>query len=496
MPANWRISSTWMSGQHWGSVGGRKVGTCCGVGPARMRAIPAWREYPVLGSERRVSSRIMSDLLHYRASQTKVKHQILEAYLTVWGGIITSGMWSAMKHRLERGRPATLPFVYVDAFAFTGQYLGDIEDEVEGRVSRVFGSPVIGVRALDGFKTAAEGGRLPSGSSAETRVILFENKPEAYDLLLQTLRLQGWGDRITTSADFAAYTDGQIGVVYGDFADYHESVLEYTSSYCFSFYNLDPYGPQSIPMSIVRPIIAQQGTDAMVNYITERAIRVAGFLADPTQTGARRTLLNYAFLAVEDPGEAGALVEEWCRRYHEEFDQNATRSVDWILGRTGDAYESVHQDLFVKKIPLQFQHMDREMMTLFITTKDPTGAVSINRTLFYASELEKELRYEYRLRTAMKEKETHGQYAMFEAKEFLAMRDAVSKPKVAIETLAEYISAQLTGQTVSFRQVLRVVGGTEAHPDHPPKAVRWLRKHERCSWETGKIRNSTAITFV
>src|SRR5215210_1663174 len=85
-----------------------------------------------------------------RTTQAKIKHTILDRYLSVWGRIIINALRGHIRRAQALGRPFDLHFVYVDCNAFSGRYPGELEDVVAGRAAgTVYGSPVIGVRALD-----------------------------------------------------------------------------------------------------------------------------------------------------------------------------------------------------------------------------------------------------------------------------------------------------------------------------------------------------------
>jgi len=78
-----------------------------------------------------------------RNTQTKVKHEILSSYLDVWGGIIINGSINS-KRKVQRH------FVYVDCFSYLGKYSGEKEDGFQNKSpNTVYGSPIIGIMALD-----------------------------------------------------------------------------------------------------------------------------------------------------------------------------------------------------------------------------------------------------------------------------------------------------------------------------------------------------------
>lgn len=89
----------------------------------------------------------MSSPIEPRPTQTKVKHSILEKYLKAWGGIILMGL------RLKK---PDVHFVYVDCNASNGRFTGELEEIEAGRQPGiVYGSPIIGIQALDSLLQTA-----------------------------------------------------------------------------------------------------------------------------------------------------------------------------------------------------------------------------------------------------------------------------------------------------------------------------------------------------
>jgi hypothetical protein len=100
-----------------------------------------------------------SSVIKPRKIQSRIKHDILSRYIQVWGRIILYGLRSSARIGATTGRPFRTRFVYVDGFAGDGQYDGEDTDKFTGEPrSMIFGSPVIGIEALDSIRelTVAE----------------------------------------------------------------------------------------------------------------------------------------------------------------------------------------------------------------------------------------------------------------------------------------------------------------------------------------------------
>ena len=143
--------------------------------------------------------------LEPRNTQTRVKHEILSSYLDTWGGIIVSG--------LRNARPRVRHFVYVDCFSFLGRYSGEKEEEIQKRESKeVFGSPVIGINALDKLLTHSQ----KMGVDIQISTILVEKDKKVFGDLKETLQSAGYQNRVEETKDFYKLKNGQIAVVNAD----------------------------------------------------------------------------------------------------------------------------------------------------------------------------------------------------------------------------------------------------------------------------------------
>ncbi len=143
----------------------------------------------------------MKNSIEPRSTQTKVKHTILEKYLKAWGGIILKG--------LQRRGATTAHFVYVDCDAGNGRYAGELEDaEADRPKSVVYGSPIVGVQALNSLITTARGYEI----DLRVNAILIEKIPDRYDELKNSLQMAGYSSSLRETAQFSTLANHQIAL--------------------------------------------------------------------------------------------------------------------------------------------------------------------------------------------------------------------------------------------------------------------------------------------
>jgi three-Cys-motif partner protein len=152
--------------------------------------------------------------------QTRVKHEILSRYLDAWGGIIVGG--------LKAKRPRDWHFVYVDCFSYLGKYAGEKEDTFQDKETKtVYGSPIIGISALDKLKNHAQN---KMGMGIRVNCVLVEQDKSTYQELKQTLFETGYSPRIRETCDFHNLGDGQIAVVNADSIEIIDKLLGFCST--------------------------------------------------------------------------------------------------------------------------------------------------------------------------------------------------------------------------------------------------------------------------
>lgn len=467
-------------------------------------------------------------VLEPRDTQTQVKHKILDKYLSAWGGIILNGLGEAAR---RYGKVISSHFVYVDCFAYTGKYSGDVENIwLEKSTGPVVGSSIIGVKVLDDLKSISH---RYTNVTLTTNVILIEQDPKRYTQLLQNLECEGFGARIRHTTDFDTLLPEEIAVVNADCTTLSDKLLKFTTKkYTKAFYLIDPYGPSGIPHDFVQSIVRQDGHDVMINFIYLDLHKKTGAVVNDTEISEKQKK------HVEHWSQAFGS-DEWIkikqeienlRRSRDSYLNHLRNSEDPLMIALGlKPDEAIYDPLFrdmqdnspltdaqltelterklvelyktvlikmdsalaIKVIRLLFPDKDRSMFYLFLTTHDGTGALALNQILFDAKLYESELRYIRN--SAKKQLPKNGQMAMFppEVPE-IPKQQAPSRP--TIDNCAEFICEKFSGKLLTRREVYKLLADEEYYDSEINKAIALLKKKGKAAYD-GNINNSTLITF-
>ena len=144
--------------------------------------------------------------------------------------------------------------------------------------------------------------------------------------------------------------------------------------------------------------------------------------------------------------------------------------------------------LTVKLVDLQFPDRARTIFYLFLTTHDPTGALSLNKILYNAKLWEQEIRS---VRRFSREIET-GQMAFFSAQEHLA--EPTAPPRPLAETVAAEILSRFSNKSATRRAVYRELAAEEYFREELDKALNLLRRQGKAQFE-GTLTNDKIIQF-
>lgn len=419
-----------------------------------------------------------------RSTQTKVKHQILEAYLERWMGIIFWGIKKSPVTIVQRPH-----FVYVDAFSYTGKYPeGDIDNPNSGPV---YGSPVIGIQQLDQFAQYARKENFP----IRRNVILLEKDTDTYRNLLSTLDEIGVGDRVRETTDFHSLHDGEIAVANVDATEMGQVLTDYTDqNYTWAFYLLDPYGGSGIPYDFVRQIVSGPHHDVMINFIYLAFLRDLALVLKPDEelSPAEKKKISLWSNVYGENEWTGVYVD-----YQFNIDTTYGRGMSKdeatriAASRYADVLQSMDQDITVKTIALQFPDRDRIMLYLFLTTHDPTGALAMNEVLYKANLLEQEIRQKVRLEKRIRDS---GQ-AMLPGLAKAFMEEQIDKtPRPDVVEIEEELISRFSGKRINLRTIYRGLVDTDFFPSEIKKALQRLRKKKIVDYP-GKLTNRTYITF-
>ncbi len=437
--------------------------------------------------------------LEPRNTQTRVKHEILSSYLDTWGGIIVSG--------LRNARPRIRHFVYVDCFSFVGRYSCEKEDEIQKRKSKeVFGSPVIGISALD--KLLAHSKKM--GVDIRVSTILVEKKKEICNGLKETLQLAGYQDRIKEETnDFYELKNGQIAIVNADTTQIVDELLAYTTQPdTWAFYLIDPYGPSGISYDFVKKIVSKDKHDVMINFIYEDLLRKTGMCLKENPTPSEKQLVEHWTKAFGGDWWKGiarqTLLAEKENRYLKEalgeYGEGMIIDPEQLTEIKEQKFVSAYRDvlclmdksLVTKLVNLRFGNKERTMFYLFLTTHDPSGALELNRILYDAKYLEYELRY--RLNVAKRIAPPENQMFLIPPEE-IKVPDYERVPRPSIREIESYIFNHFVGQTLSRKDVYYELAHTDYFPSEIDKALRHLRSNGKANFE-GSLGHRTSINFA
>jgi three-Cys-motif partner protein len=430
----------------------------------------------------------MSDtsIIKERDPQTKTKHLILERYAAAWAGIIFNGL-----RREVKDKPGFLHFVYVDAFAYTGRYLRDT-DALPGEATPpepIWGSPVLGIRALDAQVSAA----LQHGFEIHTTAILCERERKHFAPLRESLEMAGLGSRVRETTDFTSLRRQQIAVVRDDFRSIADAVLRYTAGRKFSLVLLDPYGPEEIPYEIVRSFVAGASArrDVIINFPYQDLHKKTGYIRRSDHT-AQRILGHYdALFGDHDwvetyeravgsiaPGKKGesSAVEEALREHYRKRLQDAD------------------PDVAIKDLRLLFPDKERTMFYLFLTTHDPTGALAMNEVLWKADLSQQVSRDHFALASRLRADQQQGQPSLFDEPVGTAAAPR-NEPEVDVDALAGDLVRAFAGRTIVYRDLLRSQAQSEYWPKHLLQAVRRARKLRLAEFDR-TLTNRTQVRFT
>ena len=451
--------------------------------------------------------------LEPRNTQTRVKHEILSRYLDTWGGIIVGGLTKARK-------PADWHFIYVDCFSYLGRYSGELEDIYHDRKGEVDGSPLIGIKALDRLLEHAE---RKMGVRIRVNCILIEKDKRTYQGLLETLQKSGYEARLKETNNLTSLERGQIAVLNADATLLANDLLTYTSNLnAWAFYLIDPRGPSGIPYDFVKKIVSQDHHDVMINFIYQDLLRKTGMcIKDNPNTSEQQLVDNWTRAFNGDwwieLAKKTLQNEEMTRNIREALDGIPMSDMEEGTPFTDEELSAFKEQKFVsayrdvlrtmdkgivnKLVNLRFGEKERTMFYLFLTTHDPTGALSLNRILSDAKYLENELRYQLKMakQTAKKNIPSDGQMKMMFWDE-VTVKEEVSTPEPEItprpskDEISAFIFEKFSGRSATRKEVYKELADTFYFPEEVDKGLRHLRKNGQAQFE-GDPKHSTLIIF-
>jgi len=440
--------------------------------------------------------------LQARDTQTKVKHIILSQYLDTWGGIIFNSLRSSALSKQSHGQKFDIHFVYVDCFAYMGRYACDA-DEDNGIV---YGSPIIGIKSLEKLSETAR----KAGISIRVNSILIEKDTKAFSGLKETLTNVGLMQRVKETTDFRNLKSGEIAIVNADSTTLAKELVGYTTEkYTWAFYLLDPRGPSGIPYDFVRAIVSQDRHDVMINLIYLDLLRKSGMLRNPDLDPQHQQLVENWTRAYNDPTWKNIVLELEEHKYFREAlmgvplddmeegdlldDEQLSQIKEQKLVELYDAKLcEMDPRLVVKLVNLKFSLRERTLFYLFLTTHDPTGALSMNEILYEAKLLEHEMRFRrwYNKVTAP----PPGQLSLgLSIEPPKPVRNEPERP--AQENIAGDLYTRFSGKTLTRREIYRALAEDLYFASEVDGAIRRLKREGRVRFQ-GDLSHDTSITFV
>jgi three-Cys-motif partner protein len=428
-----------------------------------------------------------------RDTQTQVKHLILEQYLNAWGGIILHGLRGSAHKAQAAGRDFEAHFIYVDGFAGRGRYQGDRSTLLAhpDNAQLVWGSPVLGIRALTKLRTLGQSLGIP----VRTNAILVERDPAVFSTLHESLDMAGWSQETRQTTDFESLADGEVALIQDDFCQSADKVRRFTNDgYRFAFYLLDPYGPSGIPLQrVVAPIIGLPRTDVMINFPYQDLHKKTGGVTPDITPAYAKAQLHYDALF----GCTGWRQVRLAAMTSENDESQGERMEADLVDLYHQQLQKVDSTLAIKSVRLRFPDKERTMFYLFLTTHDGTGALRLNELLDKAQLREYELRRQFQAVRTIAEARDHGQLTFEEvltpAREDLP-RPSIGPARPTPAEIATEIERRFCGRTAVYREILAAFADSPHYATEMKNALTFLKRSGRVSYT--ELSNSTTITFA
>jgi three-Cys-motif partner protein len=441
--------------------------------------------------------------LQYRSTQTQVKHEILARYLDTWGGIITSGLRRAKSQRVWQ-------FIYVDCFAYKGKYLSDRKNifRHSAESAPVYGSPIIGIQALD--KLAAYAATL--GLQVVTNTILIEKEHANYRDLLATLQECNYDKRVRETLDFSILRNGEIALANGDATTLGDKLTSYTDRPgVWTFYLIDPWGPSGIPYNFVKEVVKGENHDVMINFIYEDFIRKTGMALNENIEPKYKKLVDYwknAYGSARwDQIVIKTLVDVRDYRYWrdmigdiplDDMEDKVFMTDDQLVKAKERAFvygyrqtlASMDPGIAIKLSALRFPDKNRTMFYLFLTTHDPTGALALNKILAKARYLEFELRYQYNILRKI----PPGQMSLWDPMQSVPKHLPEKRPST--ELIADEIYQQFQGKILALKEVYTCLADYLYFPSEIDNALKLLKQQGKLMFDGNKLTHRTEMCFI
>jgi len=398
--------------------------------------------------------------------QTQIKHLILKEYLAKWRSIIINGSKFHALAAQNRGVEFMCRLVYVDGFSSDGRAFDDRGNSsaAEKLGMEHSGSPILGIRGLEDAKAQA----ARAGFDVQTMAILVEESRTKCKRLIENLRGSGFQERLIFDPAELSFRDSSIAIVHDDLNNVYRSIAQLLNSqYTKSFVFLDPYGPKDIPVELVSSFVGLPGTDVVINWPYLGLERKTGFLwSGPLTPGADAQLRNIDLLFGNG---------DWREICYSAILGTTEISSDKEAQLTElytSTLQGVDPQVVVKRIPLEFESRDRTIYYLFITTRDPNGALELNQILDEAKLHEFGLKWADQQERYIERRASAGQQFLFELP---PATPPTSEPRqVNIERVAADVYSAWHGKSASLKEVYGSLVNTRLYKSDINSALRLL----------------------
>jgi len=405
-----------------------------------------------------------------RPVQGKVKHTILREYSGAWAGIIINGVRRSFLDELQRGRtPARVDLVYLDGFGGSGRYGRDFDDSA----GPIWGSPVIGVRALEEQAVRARG--------IDVRVTAFisEQDSRIYPALVDNLHAAHLRTPVVEVTAFAATGLGSVNVLKDDFRRQIPALLTLlrsgTGSDPFVFAFVDPYGP-TMSMAELQRLLGRRRTDAIVLFPYYDLEVRSGSAAKNVRDRHR---MDHQNVEVRNAHFGSPEYEEIAQR----SGLTAKERELAFAALYSRQLHAIDNEMLVKNIPLQLGEIARTAYHLFLVTRNADGAFRMNDVLRDAAVDEHWIRWQGQENREQAASRANAQVSL-ELEVPLVPEPKVERRSFTPAEVSAAILDRLGGRALTAHNLYRDLANTLYTAAEVNKGLALLKKHGLAEYDS------------
>ncbi len=413
-----------------------------------------------------------------RDSQTRIKHEILREYVGAWAGIISAGV----RRRLRERPGVLLDLVYLDGFAGYGRYEHDTDQPTS--VQRVWGSPILALQALE----AAGATHARNGLLIRVTGILVEKEAQIHEELCENLRAGGLTRRIVQADWFDQIALDVVNVLRGDFRDHARQIIDGLGSEAFLMAFVDPYGT-TMPMSLLQRLVARPKTDAISLFPVYEVHKNAGSArkpeADRTEQDWNNIQRNTDHFGDErwfDVAVRERLADDgWERSYVELYREMLLAAAPGLLA---------------KNIGLRFSSRDVPGYHLFLTTRDPNGALRMNSILRRAEFRKYWTHWSDRESREQTKRDSRGELELDLNVPYTPLPSVQEPEIVPVEVERGLVDCLRPGGTYTLRSVLSLMANSVYTREEILSALRGLRQRNGVRFDSLRSNESQIVVVL